>query len=121
MSQSLQAADGRPSQQTLAAMGLGGMTILSDEEATSVRGFGWKGGNGGHGGSHVAVSGNSFADIDTPFGNAHSENAYAAEGKHFATGANGSHAGVEIKFSGGHKAARSLVAITAANGAAREA
>ena len=25
------------------------------------------------------------------------------KGKHFAAGANGSHAGVEIKFSGGHK------------------
>ena len=103
LGQSLQAADGRPSRQTLAAMGLGGMTILSDEEATSVRGFGWKGGNGGHGGSSVAVFGNSFADINTPFGSAHSENGYAAEGKHFAAGANGSHAGVEIKFSGGHK------------------
>jgi hypothetical protein len=102
-SQSLQAADGRPSQQTLAAMGLGGMTILSDDEATSIRGFGWKGGNGGHSNSFAAASGNSFADIVTPFGSAHSENQYAAQGKHFAGGANGSHAGVEIKISGGHK------------------
>jgi hypothetical protein len=103
LGQSLQAADGRPSHETLAAMGLGGMTILSDEEATSVRGFGWKNGNNNHGGSHVAVSGNSLADIVTPLGSAHSENAYAAEGKHFAKGANGSHAGVAISISSGHK------------------
>jgi hypothetical protein len=102
LGQSLQAADGRPSRQTMAAMGLGGMTIMSDEEATSIRGFGWNGGNGGHG-SFAAASGNSFADIVTPFGSAHSENQYAAQGKKFAGGANGSHAGVEIKFSGGHK------------------
>ena len=41
--------------------------------------------------------------INTPFGSAHSENGYAAEGKHFAAGANFSEAGVEIKFNGGHK------------------
>jgi hypothetical protein len=98
--QSIQAEGGRPSRQTLAAMGLGGMTILSDEEATSIRGMGW---NGGHGGSSVAVSGNSFANIVTPIGDAHSENSYAASGKHFAAGANGSHAGVEIKISSGKK------------------
>jgi hypothetical protein len=102
-SQSLQAADGRPSRQTMAAMGLGGISIMSDEEATSIRGFGWKGSKGGHSKSSAAAFGNSFADITTPFGNAHSENGYAAEGKHFAGGANGSHAGVEIKISGGHK------------------
>jgi hypothetical protein len=104
LAQSLQAADGRPSQATLAAMGLGGMTILSDEEAISVRGFGWKSSKNGNGGSSVAVFGNSKADINLgPFGSAHSENGYAAEGSHFAKGANGSHAGVELKISHGSK------------------
>jgi hypothetical protein len=85
-------------------MGLGGITIMSDEEATSIRGFGWKGGNGGHGNSSVAIFGNSKADINLgPFGSAHSEDGYAAEGKHYASGANGSHAGIEIKIGGGHK------------------
>jgi hypothetical protein len=79
------------------------MTILSDEEATSIRGFGWKSSNGSHGGSSVAISGNSRADIITPLGFAHSEDAFAAEGKHFAKGANGSHAGVELSISSGHK------------------
>ena len=90
-------ADGdRPSQQTLDEMGLGGLVAMSDDDAMQVRGQGFKNG------SSVAVFGNSFATINSPFGTAHSENGYAADGKHFAFGKNFSHAGVEIKKADGH-------------------
>jgi hypothetical protein len=102
--QSIRAESGRPSRQTLAAMGLEGISVLSDNDAMSIRGFGFKGGNGG---SSVAVFGNSFATINTPFGSAHSENGYAAEGSKFAVGANHSEAGVEITVSGGRTGAKS--------------
>jgi hypothetical protein len=69
---------------------------MSDDEAMSVRGLGFQGGH-----SMVRVTGSSFATINGPNGNAHSENAYIGEGKHFAAGANGSLAGV-IHVSSGH-------------------
>ena len=53
----------------LEAMGLGSLVVMSDDDAMSVRGQGYKGG------SSVAVSGNSFATINSPIGGAHSENA----------------------------------------------
>jgi hypothetical protein len=88
------AAEGdKPSRQALAKMGLGGLVVMSDEEAMSIRGQGFK----GH--SSVSVFGNSFATIETKNGAAHSENGYAVSGKHFAKGANGSHAGA-IKIKG---------------------
>jgi hypothetical protein len=97
---SAQADGGRPSRQMLSDMGLGGLVVMSDDEALGVRGFGYKGGHGG--GSSAVVAGNSFATINAgPFGTAHSENLYAAEGKKFAFGANHSEAGIEIKTSGG--------------------
>jgi hypothetical protein len=46
------------------------------------------------------VFGNSFATIDTPFGGAHSENGYTADGEHFAKGRNFSEAGVEFTRGG---------------------
>jgi hypothetical protein len=92
----VQAEGHRPSEQTLADMGLGGLVVMSDDEAMAVRGMGFKGGKR----SSVSVFGNSFATIDTPLGGAHSENGYTAEGKHFAKGANFSEAGVEIKLPG---------------------
>lgn len=96
------AEHGRPSRQTLEAMGLGSLVVLSDDDAMSVRGHGYKGG-----GSFVAVSGNSFATINGgPLGGSHSENAYSAEGKHKASGSNSSYAGVTdiwIGPGGGHK------------------
>jgi hypothetical protein len=100
ISQSVRAEESRPSQRTLSEMGLGGLVVMSDDEALGIRGFGFK---GGHGGSSAVAFGNSFATINTPFGTAHSENGYAAEGKKFAFGANHSEAGVELKVSSGHK------------------
>lgn len=96
----VRAEDGRPSRQTLAAMGLGSMVVMSDDDAMNVRGQGYQGG-----GSSVAVSGNSFATINGgPLGGAHSENAYAADGKHKASGSNSSYAGAAvISTGGGHK------------------
>jgi hypothetical protein len=95
-SQTVLANEGRPSQQTLADMGLSGLIVVSDEEALSIRGHGYNGSK-----SSVRVFGNSFATFNTPGGTAHSENGYTAEGKHFAAGANNSHAGVKITTSTG--------------------
>jgi hypothetical protein len=94
------AESGRPSRQMMEAMGLGSLVVISDDEAMAVRGHGYKGG------SHVVVSGNSFATVNGgPLGGAHSENAYSADGKHKASGSNSSYAGVaDIWIStGGHK------------------
>jgi hypothetical protein len=93
--QSAAANDGRPSRDTLADIGLGGMVVMSDEDAMAVRGMGFKGG------SSVRVWGNSFATINTKGGSAHSENGYAVSGKHFAAGGNLSFAGAEFKSSNG--------------------
>ena len=95
LSASLARAEGnQPSQDTLSAMGLGGLAVMSDDEAMSIRGMGFKGGNR----SSVSVFGNSFATIDTPIGGAHSENGYTAEGKHFAKGSNKSFAGAAVNI-----------------------
>lgn len=94
MSQAAQAEGGRPSRQTLEQMGLGSLVVMSDGEAQAIRGQGFLGG------SHVSVVGNSFATISGPDGGAHSENAYAAEGKHDAKGSNFSFAGVKHTWSG---------------------
>ena len=91
------ANDGRPSQSTLAEMGLGGLVVMSDDDAMTVRGFGYRGSSK----SSARVFGNSFATINTPLGGAHSENGYTADGKHFASGKNYSEAGVKISVSKG--------------------
>ena len=98
VSQSVRAEEGRPSQAALEQMGLGGLAVISDEEGMSVRGHGYN-----HGSTHSSVNvfGNSFATIQTPLGDAHSENGYAASGKHYASGKNGSWAGVKIVTSHG--------------------
>lgn len=96
------AEDGRPSRDTLAAMGLGGMTVMSDDAAMSIRGQGY---NGGGTKSIARAWGSSFANYETPHGDAHSENGYFAEGKHKAKGSNLSYAGViqvSTKPKGGH-------------------
>src|SRR6185295_11090495 len=66
------AEDGQPSRQSLSEMGLGGLVVMSDDDAATVRGKGFMGG-----GSHVQVVGQSFATINGPNGGAHSENGYA--------------------------------------------
>jgi hypothetical protein len=91
------AEDGAPSDSTLSQMGLSGLAIMSDDEAMDVRGEGF-----GSGGSSASAWGSSFANIETPFGSAGSENGYSAHGKHEADGSNLSFAGVEITSSGGN-------------------
>ena len=95
--QAARAEVGRPSRQALEQMGLGSMVVISDEEALAVRGHGFYGG-----GSLVHVTGNSFATIDKSPSGSHSENAYDADGKHFAKGENFSFAGV-VHISSSHK------------------
>jgi hypothetical protein len=91
------AEEGAPSKASLEAMGLSGLSIMSDDEAINIRGEGF-----GSGGSSASASGSSFANIETPFGSAGSENSYDAHGKHSASGDNLSFAGVEITTSGGN-------------------
>jgi hypothetical protein len=89
------AEDGAPSRATLNAMGLSGLSVISDDEAMDIRGEGF-----GSGGSSAAAWGSSWANVETPFGSAGSENSYDAHGKHSASGSNLSFAGFEITTSG---------------------
>ena len=100
VNQAAWAQNQRPSQRTLDAMGLGGLAVMSDEEAMSVRGHGFMGG------SSAAVFGNSFATFTSPLGTSHSENGYAAEGNKFAFGKNFSEAGLEVRVTHGKKGGR---------------
>jgi hypothetical protein len=87
------AADGRPSNATLAAMGLENLHVMSDSEGLAVRGLGFSG---------AKAYGQSFAVVMTPYGSSGSTNGYNAIGKNKASGENFSFAGVEIKQYGGH-------------------
>jgi hypothetical protein len=89
--QTAHALGSQPSGRTLQEMGLGGLTIMSDDEARAVRGLGFR-----SVGSSAQASGDSFATINTPMGSAHSENGFNASGKHEASGDNFSFAGAEI-------------------------
>jgi len=88
-----QAADGRPSDATLTAMGLSDLHVMTDREGLTVRGLGFHG---------ASAYGQSFAVVSTLFGSAGSFNGYQASGKHKASGENFSFAGVEIKTGGSH-------------------
>ncbi|MEX2317965.1 MAG: hypothetical protein WD669_12480 [Pirellulales bacterium] len=89
----------QPSQQTLAAMGLGSLSVMSDDDALAVRGFGYRGSN-----SSASAWGASYAVMGTRGGSAGSVNAYKASGKHSASGRNLSFAGKLVISSkgGGH-------------------
>lgn len=91
------AADGQLDRATLRQMGLGSLVVMSDEEALSVRGQGYK-----HSSSSAMAFGNSSASFDAANGGAHSENGYLASGKHKAAGGNYSEAGVSISVSKGN-------------------
>jgi hypothetical protein len=88
------AADGRPSNATLAAMGLADLNVISDDAGLAVRGFGFFG---------AKAYGQSFAVVATKGGAAGSNNGYFATGKKYASGDNFSYAKVEVTKSGGHK------------------
>ena len=68
-------------ERVLSEMGLGGLDIMTDAQALTVRGHGFMNG------SSARVFGNSFATFDTPSGTSHSENGYAAEGRRHADAA----------------------------------
>ncbi len=88
-------AQNQPSKSDLQQMGLGGMTIMSDDDGMAVRGMGF--GMGPSGYSSARASGNSFATINLgELGGAHSENSYNSSGKNKAGGDNFSFAGVSI-------------------------
>lgn len=87
------AADGRPSNATLAAMGLSGLNVISDSDSLAIRGFGYNGAN---------AYGQSFAVVASHGAAAGSTNGYDAKGKKKASGANLSFAAVETKKGGSH-------------------
>ncbi len=87
------AAEGRPDDATLAAMGLSGLNVISDDAGLAVRGFGYNG---------AKAYGQSFAVVASHNAVAGSTNGYDAKGKKKAAGANLSFAGLEIKSGGGH-------------------
>jgi hypothetical protein len=86
---STRASAEQPSQQTLAAMGLGGLSAMSDDDALAVRGFGYR----GHSKSSARAYGHSWANISSHGASAGSKNGYDSKGKHSASGKNLSYAG----------------------------
>jgi hypothetical protein len=97
------AAD-RPSQATLAAMGLSGITVMNDAEALSIRGMGYSGHSKkgkGKSKSSARAWGSSYARVSGHGAEAGSQNGYDSQGRHFAAGANLSFAGKLIVSGGG--------------------
>lgn len=86
------AVDGRPSDATLASMGLSDLQVMSDLDGLAVRGMGFGG---------AWAYGQSFAAVSTKYGSSASTNGYRSEGNYAAGGENFSFAGVEVKKSGG--------------------
>jgi hypothetical protein len=95
------AAAGQPGQETLQAMGLGGMIVMNDASAMNVRGFGYSG-HKKSSKSSARAYGSSFAKVSGHGAQAGSVNGYDSKGKNFAAGANISVAGIEIETGGGH-------------------
>jgi hypothetical protein len=92
MSDTAIAYDGAINDATLSAMGLGGATIVSDDDAMQVRGTGF-----------AIAAGGSFAFVGSHRAAAGSANGYLAAGRHFAGGVNKSYAGktvTKIEISG---------------------
>jgi hypothetical protein len=87
------ANDSAPNQDTLAAMGLSGMQVLSDSDALDIRGKGYF----HKPASQVQIWGSSNANVSKWGGSAESKNGYKASGKHFAEGSNHSYAGMSSK------------------------
>jgi hypothetical protein len=91
---------------TLSAMGLSGLTVVSDSDALAIRGMGFRGGNYSKGckscgprgkvSPYSRATGSSFASLEVKDGGAHSENSYFAEGPYGASGDNYSEAGSVI-------------------------
>ena len=87
---------------TLSAMGLSGMTVMSDTDAMAVRGMGFPGcSTCDRTEPSTRAFGNSFATMNLANcpdcvaidGTSHSENGYVAEGPYYSAGTNFSEAG----------------------------
>jgi hypothetical protein len=101
------AAEGHVSHQSLAKMGLAGMTAMADAQGMQIRGL------------SVLVGGGSSAKISGVGGTASSTNFYAANGKHSASGENASVAGdvtSTIYTHGSHVATVTTVNVIGAGG-----
>jgi hypothetical protein len=100
------AADGI-SANTLSAMGISGMKVMSDTDALAIRGKGFIGicESCGRTEPSTRVFGNSFATMNLEScpdcvaldGNSHSENGYIAEGPFYSAGTNFSEAGASFQ------------------------
>lgn len=98
------ADEGLPNQETLKAMGLSGMQVMSDEAGLEVRGMGFTGGDGyllglaGYQSSHAGARGRSHASVSLDGqttdsdADAGSHNSYKANGAYEASGNNFSEA-----------------------------
>lgn len=90
----VQAEQNLPSQSMLSAMGLSGITVMSDADAMAIRGLGYSG--GGH--SSAIAYGSSYASIYGYGAKAHSEDGFEANGKYQASGNHESYAGIIVKY-----------------------
>ncbi len=101
------AAEGHVSHQSLAKMGLAGMTAMADSQGMQIRGL------------SVLVGGGSSAKISGVGGTASSTNFYAADGTHSASGDNASVAGdvtSTITTHGSHVTTTTTVNVIGAGG-----
>lgn len=89
---SARAAEGVPSDDTLAAMGLAGLNVMTDNDGLNIRGMGYFG---------SSAFGQSFAVVSIKGATAGSTNGYKASGKKVAAGSNLSFAGAEVSKSKG--------------------
>jgi hypothetical protein len=98
------AAEGLPSEQTLTAMGLSGIEMMTDEDAMAVRGMGYRGADGYKKQttkqSYASASGHSWAKLEIDGrkikADAGTRNRYDAHGKYYASGVNYSKASKTI-------------------------
>ena len=97
-----QADNGMPSQSTLRAMGLSGIQVMSDREASEIRGMGYYSSRK-HSKSVAIAFGISYASVGGKHGGkAGSVDGFLAVGHHAAGGVHGSIAGkVDIYYRGG--------------------
>lgn len=92
-----QADNGMPSQSTLNAMGLSGMQVMSDSEATGVRGLGYYAYSPKK--SSVIAYGKSYAYVSGHGAKAGTKDGYIAEGTYYAKGKHGSKAKIVVEKS----------------------
>lgn len=100
------ANDGRVSDDTLSAMGLSGLDVISDADASSIRGMGYFHVPKRPKKSHASAWGNSMAYFHGHGGKAIAKNGYKAGGKHFAEGGSASVAGLHKKIGVGYRRPR---------------